>query len=242
MAAIKKQMKKIGKYIWELFKASTPSLIMYFCAGIILMMLCMRSEKLEWNSANITWAVICNLVVAAYNFIMGWATGGSHYEMLASGNIQRMSEDEYGTAYQMSSYKEATEYRVWKGFAIGGFIAIFPLLFGILLGCNQASIHVGTEIGKSGLAFMSFILSGWSAIPFFLMNASGISVSYFLSCILALVPIIITGVGYICGAYGRRNKFAREQLIAEKAAEAEANKAKKINYGGLPGSQPKKKK
>ncbi len=242
MAAIKKKMKKIGRCVWELFKASTPSLIMYFCAGIILMILSMRSEKWEWSSANIAWAVICNVVVAAYNFVMGWATGGSHYEMLASGNIKRMSEDEYGGGYKMSSYKEATEYRVWKGFVIGGFIAVFPLLFGILLGCNQTSIHASAEIGKGGLAFASFILSGWSCIPFFLMNASGISVSYFLSCILALVPITVTGVGYICGAYGRRNKFAREQLIAAKAAEEEANKVKKINYGGLPGTKPNKKK
>ena len=79
-------------------------------------------------------------------------------------------------------------------------------------------------------------------IPLYLMNATGVYVNYYLSCLFVLIPIIVTGVFYIGGAYGRRNKRLREQLIAEKAAQAEANKVKKINYGGLPGTKPKKRK
>ena len=47
---------------------------------------------------------------------------------------------------------------------------------------------------------------------------------------------------YIVGAYGKRKKRLREQEIADKEAAREANKEKKINYGGLPGTKPKKRK
>lgn len=244
MAKIKKQLKKFGRYVWELFKGSLPSCLMYFCAGTVLLMLTMRGETLEWGGSSIAWTWVCIVVAAGYNFLMGWVSGGSHYEMLVSGNIKRVSAEEYGVGYKISSHKEAGEYRVWKGFAIGGFMALFPLVFGILFGCNQATIDSGTLGGGSAaLVLIGFLLSGWSVIPLYLMNnAGGFAINYFVSCLFALLPIVITGVSYVCGAYSRRNKRLREQLVAQKAAEAEANKVKKINYGGLPGTKPKKKK
>jgi hypothetical protein len=49
---------------------------------------------------------------------------------------------------------------------------------------------------------------------------------------------------YIAGAYARRNKAIRQQLLAEQAekAEEERRKNKKVNYGALPGTKPKKRK
>ena len=243
MATVKKKIKAFFKYVWTLFKASVPSGMMYCCAGLVLMMLSMRGSTLEWNAKAITWTVVCNVVVIGYNFLMAWASGTMHYEMLVSGNVKRMSMNEYGEGLKMSSHKEMEEYRVWKGFAIGGFMALMPLVFGILLGVNQGNIH--TENAGSGMAWLtllSFVFSGWASIPFYIMNSCGIYVSYFWVCPFALVPIAITGAGYIAGAYAKRNKNMREQLIAQRAAEAEANRPKKINYGGLPGTKPKKKK
>ena len=239
----KKKMRKFGRYVWEFFKAALPATFMYFCAGTILLMLTMKGEVVEWNSKNIMWTVVCILGGAGYNALMSWAPGGSHYEMLVSGNVKRLSAEQFDGGYKMSNHKEAQEYRVWKGFVIGGFCALFPLLFGILFGCNQAKI--GTSELSGGLAvlvLLGFLLSGWSVIPFYIMNLNGIAVNYFLSCLFALIPIAVSGGFYIWGAYGKRNKRLREQLVAQKAMEAEANRVKKINYGGLPGTKPKKRK
>jgi hypothetical protein len=74
------------------------------------------------------------------------------------------------------------------------------------------------------------------------MNANGFAISYYWSCLFGLLPIAVTGAFYIIGAYGRRNKALREQRIADAQAAAEANRVKKINYGGLPGTKPKKRK
>ena len=241
--AIKKSLKKLGRYVWELFKTSLPIGFMYCCAGTILMMLTMKGETLTWTGTEVAWAVVCIIGGAAYNALMAWASGGSQYEMLVSGNVKRMSAAQFEGGYKMSNHKEAKEYRVWKGFVFGAMTAVLTILFGILMGCNQAKID--SQDVKGGVAvilLLSFLLTGWSVIPLYLMNATGVSISYFVSCIFALLPIIVSGAFYIAGAYARRNKRLREQMIAAAQAEAEANKVKKINYGGLPGTKPKKRK
>lgn len=241
--AIKETLKKIGRYVWEFIKGSLPAGFMYCCAGTVLMMLTLNSETLHWTSKDVTWTVVCILGGAAYNALISWAHGGSQYEMLVSGNIKRMSEGQLEGGYKMSSHKEVKEYRVWKGFVVGALTAFLTLLFGILFGCNQTQIDSGEAKGACAvLMLLGFLLSGWSIIPLYLMNAMGSSISYFISCIFALIPIGVSGGFYIAGAYARRNKRLREQLIAERAAKAEAEKVKKINYGGLPGTKPKKRK
>lgn len=241
--AIKKTLKKFGRYVWELFKASIPSTFMYCCAGTILLMLTIKGENLVWTSKEVTWAVVCIIGGAAYNALMAWASGGSQYEMLVSGNVKRMSAAQFDGGYKMSSHKEVKEYRVWKGFVFGSMTALLTIIFGILFGCYQTQLHA--EEVKGGLAvllLLGFLLTGWSVIPLYLMNATGVAISYFLSCLFALIPIGVSGGFYIWGAYARRNKRLREQMIAERAAAAEEQKVKKINYGGLPGTKPKKRK
>ncbi len=241
----KKQMKLVGRYIWELFKGSILPTIMYCCASAILMMLVMKGETITWTGSKIAWTVVCILGGAAYQALAAWASGGSQYEMLVSGNVKRSTYDAYGNEYRMSTHKMAKEYRPWKGFVIGGFVALLPVLFGILFACNQEAIHAAkVSKGLGILVILGFFLSGWSILPFYCMNAAGIAVSYWLSLLFAIIPIGVGGGVYIAGAYGRRNKNLRLQMLEDKAAAAEEERRanKKINYGGLPGTKPKKRK
>lgn len=241
----KKKVKFISSYIWTLFKGSVLTSIMYFCSSAILMMLIMKGEKIDWSNTDIIWTVVCIIGAGAYNAIAAWANGGMHYEMLVSGNVKRSTLDAYGNDYKMSKHKFEKEYRVWKGFVMGAFTAIVPIIFGLLCGANQATIDSG-KYGKgvAALVILAFFLSGWTIMPFYCMNKVGIGVSYYLSILFALIPILISGFMYIGGAYSRRNKAIRQQLLAEQAerAEEEKKKNKKINYGGLPGTKPKKRK
>ena len=241
----KKKAKFIGTYTWSLFKGSVLTSVMYFCASAILMVLIMRGEKIDWANDDITWTIVCILGAAAYNALAAWANDGTHYEMLVSGNVKRSTYDAYGNEYKMSNHKIAKEYRVWKGFVIGAFTAVTPIIFGIFCGANQAKIDSGDySKGIAILLILAFLLSGWSILPFYCMNKVGISASYYLSILFAIIPIIVTGALYIGGAYSRRNKAIRQQLLAEQAEkeEEERKKNKKINYGGLPGTKPKKRK
>lgn len=249
MSKFKRTIKQIGRQVWEFFKASVPASLMYFCAGTVLMMLTLKMDEdtetanLIWDNTKLLWTIVCIAVAAAYDGLISYAQGGQGYEMLVSGNMKRMSSDIYGGELKISSHKFAKEYREWKGFAIGGFMALFPIVVGILFGVNQTAIDnqkMGT--GLAVVLLIGFLLSGWSVLPFYYLNASGHSISYFVSILFALVPIIVTGVMYIVGAYGKRAKTIKAQELADRAAAAEANKTKKINYGGLPGTKPKKRK
>ena len=240
---IKYNLKKLGRQVWELFKISIPSTFMFFCAGTILMMLTLQGETIDWTSKDVLWTVVCIIGGSAYSALLAWANGGSQYEMLVSGNMKRMSADALDGGFMMSSHKEAKEYRIWKGFAIGAFTAIFTLIIGILFGVFQARIDSETPgKGVAVLVLVGFLTSGWSVIPMYIMNKTGMAISYYVSCVFALIPIVVAGGFYIAGAYARRAKRLREQLIAEQAAKAEEAKVKKINYGGLPGTKPKKRK
>lgn len=240
---MKKKLKSFGRYVWELFKLSLPCAFMYCCAGTILMMLTIKGENPVWTAKEVTWVVVCILGGSAYTALLAWAHGGTNYEMLVSGNMKRMSMDAFDGGFKMSSHKEVKEYRAWKGFAFGGFIAIVTLVIGILFGANQAQID-STDPGKgvAVLVLIGFLTTGWSVIPMYLMNLNGVAISYYVSCVFALIPIAVAGGFYIAGAYARRAKRLREQLIAEQALKAEETKVKKINYGGLPGTKPKKRK
>ena len=250
MSNVKKTLKKIGRQTWDLFKGSFPSLLMYFCAGAALMMLTMKGDDaFKWNNTKLAWTIVSIVVAAGYNALVTYAQGGNAYEMLVSGNMKRVSADKYGEGYKISSHKEAKEYRVWKGFAMGGFAAIFPIVTGLVFGCKADIINQGLSEQTTGLStgfgillIACFLLSGWSILPFFYLNASGTAANYFLSCLFGLVPIAVTGAMYIVGAYARRNKNVRKQMLADQIAQAEATKEKKINYGGLPGTKPKKRK
>ena len=244
MAQIKKKLKKFGRYTWELYKGSLPAFFMYLCASSILLMLTMKGETLQWGSKQITWTVVCAIGALAYHALLAWASGGTQYEMLVSGNIKRTAADAYGNAYKISTHKEAKEYRPWKGFVVGALAAVFVVITAIVFGCNQAKIDAQQTKGGLGVWMVILMfLSGWSILPFYYMNGVGISVSYFLSGLLALLPIAVSGGMYIAGAYSRRNKAIRQQMLADReaAAAAEREKNKKINYGGLPGTKPKKK-
>ncbi|MBQ8291640.1 MAG: hypothetical protein IJX88_03920 [Clostridia bacterium] len=242
--SFKSKMKQFGRQVWELFKASIPAAIMYFCAGTILMMLTMKDvETLQWDNSKLTWTIVCAVVAAAYNGLVTYAQGGNAYEMLVSGNMKRVSASEFEGGYKISSHKYAKEYRVWKGFAIGAFIGIWTVAVGIFFGANQAKIDAQSLSSGTGVGVLiGFFISGWSVLPFYYVNYGGGAASYYLSILFALVPVIVTGVMYIVGAYAKRNKTIKAQEIADRAAAAEASKPKKINYGGLPGTKPNKKK
>lgn len=243
MKKFKEIMKKIGRYLWEFFKAALPSLLMYCCAGLLILINSTGEKGYKWDGTSIGWTIGALVAAAAYNGLMAWHTGGSHYEMLVSGNIQRMSAGQVGGGYKISAHKEAKEYRLWKGIVIGVMTSLIAIVFGIILGCMQPQIDVEkTSKGVGAFVLIAMFVDGWAFIPFYLMSQCGISVSYFMSLLLALLPIIVTGVFYVVGAYARRSKRLHEQLIAQKQAEAEASKVKKINYGGLPGTKPKKRK
>ena len=246
MSNFKTKWKLFWRIVGECFMRSLTPSVMFFVAGLVLLMLQSKNFGL---SAQMAWAALCAVVALAYNGFLMWICGGNHYEMLVSGNLKRRSAMQSGSELNMASYKFQKEYRPWKGFAIGAFVSLLLIVGSIVLGCNQTAIveaatneEVTLTTGLAAVSLIFYCLAGWVLLPILELNIAGTAVSFFVGCAFALLPVCVSGGFYIGGAYGRRNKTVRQQEIAARAAEEEANRPKKINYGGLPGTKPKKRK
>ena len=127
---------------------------------------------------------------------------------------------------------------------IGAYLALFPLITGLVFGFNQTAIDTGTTGDSLNMGILTgFLFSGWSILLPYYLNVTGTaSVNYFVTCACAVFPVIVSGLCYIWGAYARRNKTIKEQELKDRELQAEAQKEKKINYGGLPGTKPNKRK
>ena len=242
MSAFKRKWKEFWKLIWECFKQSLASGMMFFVASMVVMMILSKTKEGDTGRV-LTWSIVCGLVASAYSGLLAYASGGAHFEMLVSGNMKRRSAMDYGSELKITSHKIEKEYRPWKGFLIGFLASGMAFIGGLVLGFNQSKLSA-EKLG-GGLSVFLFVLdlfAGWAMLPVQMYNRWGTFVSGFWACAFVLIPTVICGLCYIWGAYGRRNKRWREQELKRKAEEAEANRPKKINYGGLPGTKPKKRK
>lgn len=247
MSNLKTKAKAVWRIFWECFKqAVTPSVMYFVSSGVLLLILAkMTGEKnADVNITTlVTWAVVCGVVSVAYNGLLMFACGGSHYEMLVSGNMKRRSAMQYGEELNISTHKIEKEYRPWKGFLTGGIVSGAIIVGSILFGINGEAIASGKMQGAlSAFVIIFDLLAGWVLLPFQIAARGGASVNFYLLALFALIPIAVSGGLYIAGAYKRRGKRLREQEIAAKQALESQAKPKKINYGGLPGTKPKKRK
>ena len=92
-----------------------------------------------------------------------------------------------------------------------------------------------------------FLPVSWSIMPFFFANVvstlnGAATISYYWTCLFAILPLLVGGIFYVVGAYGKRAAAIKAQELADKTSKEQTEKPKKVNYGGLPGTKPKKKK
>lgn len=246
MEKFKQMMKGFFAYVWECIKGSFLAGLTYAMAGAILTMLVVQEGKPF--SEQVTWSVVVIVCALAYNALLAWGYGGQNYEMLVSGNMKRMSALQFGTEYKISSHSYVKEYRAWKGFVMGAMCSLLAIIFVLIFGANQDKINSAfleeatLSTGWGIAVVIGFFVCGWAILPFYCATMAGYIVSYYLALLIAVLPIFVYGGVYIAGAYGKRNKAIRAQEMADRAAAAQAAKPKKINYGGLPGTKPRKRK
>ena len=254
MSKFKSKAKEIGKWLLDIFKHSIMPLIMYITCSVVLFMFAFN-EDTTWKTGFTTvriWLCIGSaLIPMIYQGVLAFLSGANGYEMLVAGNVKRTAYE--GGELNMSSHKEHQEYRTWKGFALGGMVAVTTVVLAIIWGCNQGAIDgiltmenteavASTNPVLGGFMVGSVLCWGWALLPCMLANASGVFVSYFLMIPVAILPVAIAGGFYIIGAYARRRKRLAKLDAEEKALAEKEAKPKKVNYGGLPGTKPNKKK
>lgn len=238
--------KKVQNGFWghvkEILKHSFTPALMFFTASIVLLLISSKQgENIDLNKIK-GWAIALGLIAVAYNGVLLWACGAAHYEQLVSGNVKRLAVDD-GREMKISGHSIVKEYRPWKGFVIGLVSCWALIVGGIFLGIHSEKIATETlGTGWSGVMFVFYLLAGYVLVPYQVALTEGLISSGFITLVYVIIPIVVSGACYIAGAYSKRAKVMREQEIAARQAAQTETKTKKINYGGLPGTKPKKKK
>lgn len=241
MSNFKKEAGKVWRTVRECLLHALVPIFMYLAmSGILLIVLQKHAgeDGAVSRSTVLTASIICGVIAVAYNALMSWGCGGTHFEQLISGNMKRRSAAELGSDLTITGYKEHKEYRPWKGFLMGFFVCLPVVVAGLLFGKFQPVIESGTTGKGAAIALLIFeFFAGWAVMPFQYLHAS----NFYMSILFALIPFVVSGVFYIVGAYSKRAKVAKQQALADRKSAEQTAKPKKINYGGLPGTKPNKK-
>lgn len=225
--APKKQKKQVDyshPTPWQLFwriqreswrRMVTPYLMYFFMS---LLMLAAQAIPSAW--AQIVLGVLCILGGAFYNGHLCYQFGKIHYGALLAGELHR--KHEAAGVLVGNDHHVEQEYRPWKGFYIGFLVGV-PV---IILGCVAGALFTGKTIVGSYAALALIMFAGWAIIPFSwfgdLYGGNGVSLYWSVAAIL--LPILVSGIFYIVGAYvEKRSRLAeteRERRMEEARERA----------------------
>lgn len=212
---------------WQLFwriqreswrRTITPAL-MYFFMSLLLL----AAQVIEIVWLQIVLGIVCIAGGIFFNAHLLFHFGAAHDDVLRSGILYRKREEE-GIAISPDHHVEK-EYRPWKGFYIGFLMGLPVIILGILSGALEGTTAGGYLAG----AFV--MLAGCAIVPFtwlrnYVPSMSGLSLYWTILTIV--VPILVSGLFYILGAYRNRRKLAEKEAreAAVKRAAEEARQAR----------------
>ena len=228
--APKKPKKKIDyahpngwQLFWRIQKESwrrtiTPALMYFFMS---LLLLAAQAIEIVW--LQIVLGIVCIAGGIFFNAHLLFHFGAAHDDVLRSGILYRKREEE-GIAISPDHHVEK-EYRPWKGFYIGFLMGLPVIILGILSGALEGTTAGGYLAG----AFV--MLADCAIVPFtwlrnYVPSMSGLSLYWTILTIV--VPILVSGLFYILGAYRNRRKLAEKEAreAAVKRAAEEARQAR----------------
>lgn len=212
---------------WQLFwriqreswrRTITPALMYFFMS---LLLLAAQAIEIVW--LQIVLGIVCIAGGIFFNAHLLFHFGAAHDDVLRSGILYRKREEE-GIAISPDHHVEK-EYRPWKGFYIGFLMGLPVIILGILSGALEGTTAGGYLAG----AFV--MLAGCAIVPFtwlrnYVPSMNGLSLYWTILTIV--VPILVSGLFYILGAYRNRRKLAEKEAreAAVKRAAEEARQAR----------------
>lgn len=203
-----------GQLFWRVqgecwLRAATSYVMYLFMSMIALTMQAISGENTLWLRIALGASFI--LCGAAYNGFLCYNRGQKHYESLLLGKIYRRNAAlgiETG-----GTYRAHQEYRVWKGFLIGGIVSLPAIVMGIISAFTDE------------LNFVYLVAAGWAYLPLTWARAiaqktfgEGATVNGAWSLVMIFVPVLVSGICYILGA---RRKKAETEALEARTAEVE---------------------
>ena len=208
----------------ECWRRMVTPFLMYLFMGLLL--LACQAIPNMW--AQIGFGILCIAGGGFYNGHLCYQYGKLHYGALVAGELHRKNEEE-GISSAGDHHVER-EYSPWKGFYIGFLVGVPVIILGCLAGALFDRIYDGTVIGPLLGGYSAVVLimfAAWAIMPVlwirnYVPGMGGISLYW--SLVMIVLPIVISGIFYILGAYAeRRSRKAeseRERHILEARLQA----------------------
>ncbi len=216
------RMRLFWRIQWECFRRAVTPMLMYMFMSMI-MLTCQLVGDL-W--LKIFLGVLCIAGGAFFNGHLCYSYGKIHYGSYIAGELHRRNEL-YGIP-SGGDHRPDREYRWWKGPIIGVYVALPVLILGIVAG-----IFPPTETGLGAYALYAYAMfAGYGILPLTWFGAKpegqgfGLVVSPFWSLLFALIPIVVSTVFYIVGAWREQVHRVREAERMEEVASVGKNKKK----------------
>ncbi len=201
--------KRFWRIQGECWRRMVTPYMMYLFMSMIL--LATQAISIVW--LRIMLGTLCILIGAAFNAHLAYNTGVLHYDAYLTGNIHRRNLEmgiESG-----GDHRPEREYAVWKGFYIGFLVGIPVILFAGLA-CIPGVL--GEGFGR----FFLIMFAGFAIVPVswiyggFEHAPSGV---FAYSMLMVILPIVVTGLFYMLGAYVEK----RKKKVIEERKEALEN-------------------
>lgn len=204
-----------ARRFWRIQGECWRRMVTPYMMYLFMSMLLLATQAISILWLRILLGTLCILIGAAFNAHLAYSTGVFHYDAYLTGNIHRRNRElgiESG-----GDHRPEREYAPWKGFYIGFLVGIPVILFAGLSCIPGAVVN---SFGKfflvmfAGFAIVpvSWITGGFEATP---------PGTYAYAMFFVLLPVIVTGVFYIVGAYveKRKKKVIEERDEAIKSAK-----------------------
>lgn len=202
---------------WHCLSRSVTIFVMYLISGLLGLIV----QSLSYEGTEIYEIVlgcVCIVLGMVLNAPLAFNYGKEAYDFYLTGCLHRKNAA-YGIQTG-SDHRTEKEFRWWKGFLIGAYSGLPLVIAGIF-----AALPATWSMGETVLLFVA----SWAILPIQWIRLSlfpewqadtypAISGGY--AIIMIILPILVTGIGYLLGAYTEKVRKQLEKERAERILEA----------------------
>ncbi len=227
-----------GQLFWRTQRECWRRMVTPFLMYLFMSLLLLSAQVIPYAWLSVPLGVVCILGGAAYNAHLCYQYGKLHFGELVAGENARRREAE-GIDVGID-HRVEREYSAWKGFYIGFLIGVPVILFGCLAGAffDMLNASGGENVWGLGQLFGAYsalalvMFTTWAIMPvLWLRNyvPAMAGLSLYWSLVMIVLPIVVSGVFYIVGAYSERrarNAEADRERRLEEARERAKNEVR----------------
>lgn len=206
---------------WRIQREGWRRMVSPFFMYLFMSSLALALEAIVPDKSSVLEIILGSICIAggaAFNTHLLFNTGKLHYDSYLTGCIHRRNRA-LGIMSGGDHHVER-EYRVWKGFFIGLLIGIPAIILGVIAGA------VPTLEGPA--YFFMAMFTGWAIFPpRWAAVTLNRTVSGYWSLLMVLMPVLVSGIAYIAGAYFEKGKKAKEAERREEVQSAGTAAAEK---------------